>query len=35
MATVLGEFATEEQRSLVHFYGQNDSMHMTVMKKYF
>jgi hypothetical protein len=26
MATVLEEYSTEEQRSVVHFYGQKDSI---------
>jgi hypothetical protein len=35
MATVLEEHATEEQRSVVRFCGQNDSMQRIFTKKYF
>jgi hypothetical protein len=35
MATVLEEFTTEEQRSVVGFCGQKDSMQRILIKKYF
>jgi hypothetical protein len=35
MATVLEEFNTEEQRSLVGFCGQKDSVEGIFIKKYF
>jgi hypothetical protein len=33
--TVLEDFTTEEQRSLVHFCRQKDSMKRIFIKKYF
>jgi hypothetical protein len=35
MATVLEEYSTEEQRSVVRFYGQKDSMQRIFIKKCF
>jgi hypothetical protein len=35
MATVLEECTTEEQRSVVRFCGQKDSMQRIFTKKYF
>jgi hypothetical protein len=35
MATVLEESPTEEQRSVLHFYGQKGSMQMIFIKKCF
>jgi hypothetical protein len=35
MATVLEECITEEQRSVVRFYGQKDSMQRIFIKKYY
>jgi Tat protein secretion system quality control protein TatD with DNase activity len=36
MATVLEEFTTEEQRSILHFFcEQKDSMRRIFIKKYF
>jgi hypothetical protein len=35
MATVLEDFTTEEQHSIVRFCGQKDSMQGTFIKKYF
>jgi hypothetical protein len=35
MATVLEKYTTEEQRSVVHFYGQKDSMQSIFIKKCF
>jgi hypothetical protein len=35
MATVLEECTTEEQRSVVSFYGQKDSMQRIFIKKCF
>jgi hypothetical protein len=35
MATAFGEFTAEEQRSIVGFCGQKDSMQRIFVKKYF
>jgi hypothetical protein len=35
METVLQDFTTEEQRSVVRFYGQKDSMQRVFIKKCF
>jgi hypothetical protein len=35
MATVLDEYTNEEQRSVVRFYGQKDSMQLMFIEKCF
>jgi hypothetical protein len=35
MVTVLEKYSTEEQRSVVHFFGQKDSMQTMLIKKCF